>query len=175
MKTTHPEEYYIKDDGIFPGSIFPVLFYRGVLKLPFLFASASIRGIFGKHDWDNTWRAGIFTYRHYHSNTHEALGIARGETVLELGAEQDVCLTLRKGDVVVIPAGVAHRNLGKENDVVCVGGYPGGMQYNMKYGKAGERPEADDEIAKIPLPEYDPIFGKNGPLVRIWRSSLISI
>lgn len=175
MKTVHPEEYYIKDDGVFPGSKFPVLFYKNVLKLPFLFPSAAIRGIFGKHDWTNNWRAGIFTYRHYHSNTHEAIGVVKGETVLELGGEEDVCLTIRKGDVVIIPAGVAHKNLGKENDVICVGGYPDGRAYNTKYGKAGERPEADKQIAAIPLPETDPVFGKNGPLVRIWRSSLISI
>lgn len=175
MKTTHPEEYYINDDGVFPGSIFPVLFYRDVLKLPLLFPSAAISGIFGKHQWGNTWRSGIFTYRHYHSNTHKALGIVRGETVLELGTEQDVCLTIRKGDVIIIPAGVAHKNLGMENDVVCIGGYPGGILYNMKCGKAGERPEADKDIAAIPLPGNDPIFGKSGPLVHIWRSCLISI
>jgi uncharacterized protein YjlB len=60
-------------------------------------------------------------------------------------------------------------NLGKEDDVICVGGYPDGREYDMNYGKAGERPKADNNIAATPLPPTDPVFGKNGPLLKLWK------
>jgi len=46
--------------------------------------------------------------------------------------------------MLLIPAGVAHCNLGKKKDVICIGGYPGARDYDMKYGKPKERPAADE-------------------------------
>ena len=88
------------------------------------------------------------------------LGVCKGETLLQLGGEQGVILFVQKGDVLVIPAGVAHINLGEENDVICVGGYPGGRDYDIKRGRKNERPRADKNIAAVPLPQTDPVFGK---------------
>jgi hypothetical protein len=51
-----------------------------------------------------------------------------------------------------------------------VGGYAGGRSYDMKYGHADERPAADERIAHVPLPDADPVYGKDGPLIREWRS-----
>ena len=97
------------------------------------------------------------------------LGVCKGETLLLLGGEQGITLYIEEGDVLVIPAGVAHMNLGKENDVICVGGYPNGREYDMNYGKADERPAADENINSISLPQTDPVFGKNGDLLKIWK------
>ena len=80
-----------------------------------------------------------------------------------------VILFVEKGDVLVIPAGVAHINLGEENDVICVGGYPGGRDYDIKRGRKDERPRADKNIAEVPLPQTDPVFGKRGGLLKIWK------
>jgi uncharacterized protein YjlB len=71
--------------------------------------------------------------------------------------------------VLVIPAGVAHMNLGKENDVTCIGAYPDGRDYDMNYGKPGERPKSDHNIASLPLPGTDPVFGKKGALLQLWK------
>ena len=60
-------------------------------------------------------------------------------------------------------------NLGKEDDVTCVGGYPNGKDYDMNYGKKGERPVTDQNIGAVPLPETDPVFGKKGGLIKIWK------
>jgi len=35
-------------------------------------------------------------------------------------------------------------------------------------GRPGERPGADDTIARVPPPQGDPIFGANGALTRLW-------
>jgi uncharacterized protein YjlB len=164
-----PESYFVKDDGIFPNSHLPILFYPKVLQLPALFPAASVKKLFQQHNWKNNWKQGIYTFHHYHSTSHEVLGICKGETLLLLGGEKGITLFVQAGDVVVIPAGVAHMNLGKENDVTCVGGYPDGRDYDMNYGRPGERPKTDHTIAAVPLPETDPVFGGQGGLLQIWK------
>jgi uncharacterized protein YjlB len=39
----------------------------------------------------------------------------------------------------------------------------------MNYGKPAERPQADERIKNVPLPEADPVFGKSGLLFRLWK------
>ena len=164
-----PGQYFVEDDGIFPNNSLPILFYPGILKLPKLFAAAKVKKLFQENNWKNNWKQGIYTYHHYHSITHEVLGICEGETLLLLGGEKGITLFIEKGDVLVIPAGVAHINLGKENDITCVGGYPDGMDYDMNYGDTGERPTADHNIVSVPLPKTDPVFGKQDGLPELWK------
>lgn len=164
-----PQQYFVKEDGIFPNSSLPIIFYSKVLALPPLFPAVAIRRLFQKNDWANNWRQGIYTYHHYHSITHEVLGVCKGETLLLLGGEEGITLFIEEGDVLIIPAGVAHMNLGKEKDVICVGGYPNGQDYDMNYGKAGERPGTDENIAAVPLPQTDPVFSKKSGLLQIWK------
>jgi uncharacterized protein YjlB len=162
------EHYFLADDGVYPNSSLPVLFYKGVLDLPKLFAAAYVKRLFKKHNWSNSWVYGIFEYHHYHSITHEVLGAIDGETKMKLGGNKGITLTLGKGDVLIIPAGVAHKNLGRESQVKCVGAYPQGMDYDINYGNVGERPAADKNIRMVPMPGQDPVFGKKGGLSLYW-------
>ena len=164
-----PELYFVKDDGIFPNNRLPILYYPEVLEFPKLFPAHAIKKLFQENNWGNNWKQGIYTYHHYHSITHEVLGVGKGETLLLLGGENGISILIQQGDVLIIPAGVAHINLGKENDVTCVGGYPDGRDYDMNYGKAGERPKARHNIASVPLPKTDPVFGKQGGLLEVWK------
>ena len=107
------QQFFVKDDGAFPNNSLPIVLYPKVLELPRLFTGLAIRRLFQKNDWGNNWQQGIYTYHHYHSITHEVLGICRGETLLLLGGEQGTTVFIEEGDVLVIPAGVAHMNLGK--------------------------------------------------------------
>ena len=75
---------------------------------------------------------------------------------------------VRPGDVIVIPAGVAHKNLGASADFRVVGAYPRGQHPDLCTGKPGERPQADRRIARVPLPEQDPVYGPGGPLIAHW-------
>jgi uncharacterized protein YjlB len=79
-----------------------------------------------------------------------------------------VVLSVSAGDVVVIPAGVAHKNLGASRDFRVVGAYPLGQRWDMCYGEPGERPRADENIARVALPGADPVYGTTGPLIEHW-------
>jgi uncharacterized protein YjlB len=166
---TQPKEIYLKDDNIFPNSYLPALLYKGVLELPFLFPGHHVADIFSKNNWTNSWKSGIFQYQHYHSVTHEVLGVYEGETTVLLGGENGTKVNLEKGDVLVIPAGVAHKNLEKEDQIKCVGAYPDGRNYDMNYGKAGERPRTDKNISDVPIPSTDPVLGTGEGLTKIWH------
>ncbi|QEM09982.1 cupin domain-containing protein [Mucilaginibacter rubeus] len=162
------QEIYIRDDGIFPGNRLPALLYKQALDIPLIFPAGCVREKFAERNWTNSWDAGIFTFHHYHSITHEVLGVYSGKAQVQLGGDHGPVLDLEKGDVLVIPAGVAHRNLSKENDIAVVGAYPDARDYDMNYGRSGERPGVDRRIAQVPMPDHDPLGGRFGELTRIW-------
>jgi uncharacterized protein YjlB len=64
---------------------------------------------------------------------------------------------------------VAHKNLGAEKSVSVIGAYPDNGDYDMNYGKPGERPGTDQHISKVPVPHSDPVSGTDGGLTKIWR------
>ena len=165
----NPETYYIGDNGIFPGNRLPVLHYRKAIRLPIFFPAHHIKKLFKKNDWTNTWRDGIYTYHHYHSNTHEAMAVIKGRTTLLLGGANGKQIVLHKGDIIVIPAGVAHKNLGKMKDIICIGGYPEGRDFDMKYGHPAERPQTDWNIEELPLPATGPLAGRADALLQLWK------
>ncbi|WP_250123846.1 hypothetical protein [Chroococcidiopsis sp. CCMEE 29] len=39
----------------------------------------------------------------------------------------------------------------------------------MNYGKLGERPQADRNVAQVPLPTTDPVYGRDGQLAKYWH------
>ena len=159
----------LKDDGTFPNSSLPAFIYKGALVLPKQHPEKIIEDIFKKNNWSNSWRNGIYDYHHYHSITHEVLGVFEGSTVVELGGAKGITQLVEKGDIIIIPAGVAHRNVTPESNFKCVGAYPGGMDYDIKKGEPGDRPGADRNIKKVPLPEKDPVYGHNGLLINNWK------
>ncbi|HVU22930.1 MAG TPA: cupin domain-containing protein [Opitutus sp.] len=122
-----------------------------------------------RHGWRAAWRYGVYDFPHYHSTAHEILGVYRGRATLRLGDRAGETFTVQAGDVIVLPAGTAHQNLGASADFHVVGGYPAGQHADLLRGRPGERPEADARIARVPLPIADPLAGPAGPLVREWK------
>ncbi|HKJ70209.1 MAG TPA: cupin domain-containing protein, partial [Gammaproteobacteria bacterium] len=112
-------------------------------------------------------RFGVFGFHHYHATAHEALGVFQGRARLQLGGPEGMEVEAAAGDVLVLPAGVAHKCLASE-DFVAVGAYPAGQDPDMNRGDAGERPAADERIAAVPLPPADPVAGADGPLRQRW-------
>ena len=166
-----PEQLNLKDDGILPNSPLPLLFYRRVLTTATKDPASIFEECFAENDWSNSWRNGVYSFPHYHSTSHEVLGVYSGAATLRLGGEHGNSVEVRAGDVIVIPAGVAHQNIGASDDFGVVGAYPGGRDWDLLRGTPGERPKADRNIAALPIPENDPIYGAKGPLRRIWKSA----
>ena len=162
---TAPETCLFAGDGMFPNSSLPVLIYRAALPAD----AAVMEATFAAQGWTAAWRDGIHDFHHFHSNAHEVLGIARGEVRVMLGGPQGDEVTLSAGDVVVIPAGVGHRNLGGSGDLLVVGAYPGAAAYDTRRGDPAEYPTALRNVASVPLPEADPVGGTDGALSRFWR------
>src|SRR5215211_5459544 len=98
--TPQPEQYFLNDNGIVPNGKLPVLYYKKVLDLPSLFASAYIENLFQTHNWGNNWKQGIYTYHHYHSITYEVVAVCKGKTVLQLGGDNGIIINIGKEDEI---------------------------------------------------------------------------
>ncbi len=158
---------FFADDGRFPNSIYPVVIYRNVVPPGNEDIAEQLTDLFAANNWTNAWENGIYNYHHYHSTAHEVLGICSGSVKLHLGGEQGKVICLEAGDVVVIPAGVAHKNV-HSIDLEVIGAYDEGREWDLLCGDEGERPEADEKIVAIPPPEYDPVQGRKG-IVEYWN------
>jgi len=166
-----PEEFLFKDDGMFPNSALPLLLYRQAFTAEAEDLASVIEQRFAENDWTNSWRNGVYSFAHYHSTTHEALGVYCGSAILRLGGELGKNVAVHAGDVIVIPTGVAHRKMGSSENFGVVGAYPDGREWDLLRGRPGERPQADQNIAALPIPDNDPIYGLEGPLRQIWKSA----
>ncbi|RRB04022.1 cupin domain-containing protein [Larkinella rosea] len=164
-----PEMLYFKDDGLIPNSRFPLLLYRDVFPETGSEGASWLEQRFSVNNWTNSWRNGVFSYHHYHSTSHEVLGVYSGSAVLHLGGEKGQKVRVKAGDIMVIPAGVGHKKLEASADFGVVGAYPDGRSYDVLRGKPGDRPQADQNIAAVPMPKTDPFLGKDGGLVRLWN------
>lgn len=164
-----PKTYFFKDDGQIPNSKHPLLIYKNAFNLREEEGAEWLEKKFSSHNWTNSWRNGVFDYHHYHSITHEVLGVYNGRALLHLGGGQGEKIEVEAGDILIIPAGVGHKNLGGENFKV-VGAYPNGSNYDIKIGKPGERPRADKNIASIAIPDMDPLHGKDRGVPVIWNN-----
>lgn len=166
------EDFLLERNGFFPNSDLPVLVYRDAVQTEGdASLSAMFRQLFRNNNWGNNWVDSIFDYHHYHSNTHEVLGISEGSVKVQLGGPGFDIHELHAGDVLIIPAGVAHKRIHSSDDFSCVGGYPGGQDYDMNYGKEDEFKKATQNIRDVPLPETDPVYGKKGKIFLLWKKS----
>jgi uncharacterized protein YjlB len=162
-----PEVHRFDDDGRIPNSRLPVLVYRGVDEVAA--GAASCERLFAANGWGGSWRDGIFSFHHFHSTAHEVLGIAAGDAAVVLGGPSGGRFEVAAGDVLVLPAGTGHYNDGATGDLLVVGAYPRGQTWDLRRGDPAEHDEVLANIARVPLPEQDPVLGPNGPLVPLWE------
>lgn len=166
---TEPEQHAFAPGGGLPNSRLPLLVYRAALPPE----PSAIERAFADHGWSNGWRNGVFAWHHFHPNAHEVLGIAAGGATVLFGGPQGREIELRAGDVVVIPAGVGHCRVAASPDLLVVGAYPGGADYDTLRADPTADGSGSDQIrreaAAVPIPASDPVAGTGGPLPRIWR------
>jgi len=163
------EYTYIEDDGRFPNnSRVPLLVYRSAVEVSGGNGARAFETLFQQNRWEGSWRNGVYDVHHYHSTAHEVLGVYSGSARVQFGGESGTVCEVFAGDVVVIPAGVSHRRVSSNGDFRVVGAYPRGQRWDMNYGNEGERPQTDKNIASVPNPDADPVYGEKGPLKELW-------
>ncbi len=161
---------FFQDDGLIPNNPnLPAAIYKNALK------PEEMEAVFHQHNWLNSWTNGVFNFHHYHSNTHEVLGVVKGDARLMIGGASGKVFEVETGDVIILPAGTGHKCLESTDDFSVIGAYPNGVDYNTKYGKPEERPEVIKDIQHVPLPNEDPVFGSTGPLLLKWTNSGLNI
>jgi uncharacterized protein YjlB len=166
-RTPATETYRFADDGTVPNSTLPLVVYRGALP-DTGDRAAACEEMFARNNWPRSWRNGIHPYHHYHSTAHEVLGIARGSARVRLGGESGRSVELHAGDVVVIPAGVAHKREAASADLLVIGSYPRGQNPDICHAEPNRHDRAVANIAAVPLPASDPVTGIAAPLLDCW-------
>jgi uncharacterized protein YjlB len=171
VKARKPNALRFKDDGVIPNNPkLPFILYRSPVRLTDDFDPAAVfEELFARNGWRDSWRNGIYDFAHYHSRTHEVLGVARGHARVRFGGERGKELRLNAGDVAVLPAGTGHQRLAASKDLLVVGAYPASGSYNECRTSAAEHNRALRTIPKVALPRKDPVYGRDGPLTRLWR------
>jgi uncharacterized protein YjlB len=148
----------------------PLLVYPAALPPAGNLAEA-IEALFERHGWPPAWRNGVHPFHHFHAQSHEALGIYSGEVTVRFGGDPGVDIVARPGDVLVLPAGTGHKRLSARGALGVVGAYPAGSNAGTgRPAPGGEFGQAHADIARVPRPPSDPVFGPGGPLLEHWRA-----
>ncbi len=165
-----PHRTMFRDDGVIPNNPkLPFVHYLGVVAVPERGEPAAVfEELFARNGWGDSWRNGIYDYVHYHSGTHEVLGVARGRARVRFGGNNGKVVELRAGDVAILPAGTGHQSLAASKDLLVVGAYPPDGKYDECRGSRQEHERALGSIPKVPLPANDPVYGADGPLMQAW-------
>ncbi len=163
------ESYAFADDGDIPNNRLPLIVYQRAIEPGAGDTAVAFETLFRKNGWGRGWRSVVFPFHHYHSNTHEALGIAAGEVTLRMGGEfGGQTIVARAGDALLIPAGVGHKRLSSPEGLLVVGAYPPGPPYDLLREGAEDKARIRARVAAVPLPPTDPIAGKDGPVFDLW-------
>lgn len=162
------DTYVFQDDGLIPNNRLPLIVRQGAITPGSSDPAKPFEETFRRNGWTNTWRNGIFEFHHYHSSAHEVLGIAAGSASVRFGGEGGEVVGLTAGDVVVVPAGVGHALINQNGDLLVVGAYAEGRDYDTLRDDPKVIAEARKRIAQVPIPDADPVDGADGPLTKLW-------
>ncbi|HTR88330.1 MAG TPA: hypothetical protein VMI56_27865 [Reyranella sp.] len=169
--TIQPDVFHLEDDGETPNNPrLPLVLYRKAVDVDGAADPAALfEQAFHRHGWAHGWRAGIFDFLHFHPHGHEVLGIARGTARVQFGGAKGIEVDLAPGDVAILPAGTGHRRLSSSRDLLVVGAYPAGSDSAHARSARTDHAAITASVASTPTPDQDPLYGRNGPMTRLWR------
>jgi uncharacterized protein YjlB len=88
------------------------------------------------------------------------MGVARGSAVVQFGGKQGRRITLKRGDVLVLPAETGHECPSASQDFLVVGAYPKAGTYDVFRTSPKGYVQALKTVPKVPPPRRDPIYRK---------------
>ncbi|WP_233411458.1 cupin domain-containing protein [Paraburkholderia kururiensis] len=149
----------------------PVLVYRDAIAPSGRDPAARFEARFAQNGWPPQWRNGVYDFHHFHPSTHEVLGIAAGTARVMLGGPLPGGheVTLRAGDVAVLPAGTGHCRIEASRDFLVVGAYP--PDQGTGISRAALDAERLAALERVGYPKSDPLYGAQGPLVKLWHGA----
>ena len=147
----------------------PLLIYPGAVAVAEPDPAAAFEALFTRNGWPAAWRNGIYPFHHFHCDAHEVLGVYSGEVTAQFGGGDGITITARPGDVIVLPAGTAHKKLASRGSLGIVGAYPAGQTPDMSTPLASSVKRSAAAIARVELPQKDPVYGEDGPLFAHWK------
>ena len=168
------QAFRFEDDGETPNNPrLPLVVYRAAVKLAGEHdPAAPFERAFARHGWGDGWRNGIYPFLHFHTATHEVLGIARGRATVEFGGA--------KGQALDGRGGRRRRAAGRHRPSAHLGERRSSGRRRLS-AQRFIRPEAAGQvdhkkavaaIAEVPLPEMDPVHGREGPLMTLWKGTV---
>jgi uncharacterized protein YjlB len=158
------------DDGDVPNHPrWPMIVYAQAISLETLQKSEyAFDELFERNGWPAAWRNGIYPFTHYHSKTHEVLGIAKGEATVQFGGKSGKILTARAGDALLLPAGTGHKRISSSADLLVIGAYPPGSKYDLMRSGESDKAAIRARITKVAKPDTDPVSGAVGAMAKLW-------
>lgn len=190
--------YHIPPTPNIPNSPYPLLHYPQFLSEEQCHAGNAY-DLFHNNGWEIQWitRYSKTQLSHYHAQAHECMAVLTGTATIRFGTGNlddgeteepgGLYLKAERGDVFVIPAGVAHKTHNPvpemplkfltpggghgvaSSDVrkqlvetelsgfTMIGAYPTGS--NWDWGLAGNHVGRYKSVWDVPLPEKDPVLG----------------
>jgi uncharacterized protein YjlB len=164
-----PLTFVFEDDGLVPNNPMPFLVYKKALDVANDHPEKTIEGLFGANGWGQMWRNGVYDYLHYHATVHEVLGVARGHALIRFGGDQGQEIEISAGDIAILPAGTGHQCISASDDFCVIGAYPPGPRMIVTRPTPENHQKALKTIPAVKLPTTDPVTGKDGALVKLWK------
>jgi hypothetical protein len=84
----NPRTYRFASDGKTPNNHLPLVIFKHAVLFRDFDPASVFEKLFATNGWEDAWRDGMYPYEHFHSETHEVLGIARGMVRARFGGRR---------------------------------------------------------------------------------------
>jgi uncharacterized protein YjlB len=164
------DAFFFADGGDIPNHPrWPMIVYTRAIDPTASDPAAAFERMFERHDWGDGWRNGIFRFAHFHSNAHEALGIAAGRARVRFGGGAGSVFEVAAGDAVLLPAGTGHELVSSSPGLLVIGAYPRGPRRDLMRAGEGDGQAIRRRIAAVARPDTDPVAGAQGVMTVSWE------